>query len=108
MCDKKTKRLPYVKSPCKNCPFRKDVSKGWLGQGRMEEIVRADSFVCHHNDNLQCAGQMLINGEDNGFVRIAKRMGIALDLQGRELVFDTTEECEEHHYNAVYDSEENE
>ena len=39
--------LPYMKSPCADCPFRKDSLKGWLGADRMEEILGQESFVCH-------------------------------------------------------------
>lgn len=90
-------RLPHIKTPCRDCPFRKDTLKGWLGESRMKEILAADSFVCHKKTTMQCAGHMLINGLDNGFVRLAERMGIELDLKGRELVFDTQSECVEHH-----------
>ncbi len=91
--------LPNVKKPCAQCPFRKDTLKGWLGGERMAEILAQGSFVCHKKQDLQCAGHMLINGDDNGFVRLANRLGIELDLSGRELVFDTRSECESHHEN---------
>ncbi|MFD3435476.1 DUF6283 family protein [Alteromonas macleodii] len=89
--------LPNVKKPCAQCPFRKDTLKGWLGGERMAEILAQGSFVCHKKQDLQCAGHMLINGDDNDFVRLANRLGIELDLSGRELVFDTRSECESHH-----------
>lgn len=63
----------------------------------MEEILNQDSFVCHKKTHLQCAGHMLINGNDNGFVRLANQLSIALDLSGQELVFDTREGCVSHH-----------
>lgn len=85
-----------LKSPVKS-PFRKDSLKGWLGRERMVEILETDSFVCHKSTDLQCAGHMLINDNDNSFVRLAGRMGIPLQLTGRELVFDSLSECIEHH-----------
>lgn len=63
----------------------------------MEEILEADTFVCHKNNDLQCAGHMLIKGGDNAFVRLAGRLGIELPLRGRSLVFDTEEDAIEHH-----------
>ena len=90
-------RLPHVKKPCKDCPFRKDTLKGWLGEERMKDILASDSFVCHKNTNLQCAGHMLINGDSNSFVNWAKRVGAELQLTGRELVFDSHVKCIEHH-----------
>ena len=89
--------LPNVKKPCKDCPFRKDTMKGWLGKERMTGILKQDAFVCHKNNELQCAGHMLINGENNSFVSLAKRMGLNLKLSGRELVFKNHSACIEHH-----------
>lgn len=90
-------KLPNVKKPCKDCPFRKDALIGWLGKDRMTEIIDQDSFVCHKKTDLQCAGHMLLLEEQNAFVQLAGRMGIPLILKGRELVFDTVEECIDHH-----------
>jgi hypothetical protein len=71
--------------------------KGWLGGERMSEILAQDSFVCHKKQHLQCAGHMLINGNENGFVRLANQLGIELELSGKELVFETLEDCVSHH-----------
>jgi hypothetical protein len=89
--------LPNVKRPCSNCPFKKDAVKGWLGQQRMTEILSNGGFVCHKKTDKQCAGHMLIKGNENDFVNLAKRMGIELSLSGKELVFETQKECIEHH-----------
>jgi hypothetical protein len=92
--------LPNVKKPCKDCPFRKDAIKGWLGEERMREILGADSFVCHKTlktTRLQCAGHMLIKGEGSAFVQLAGRLGIELQLSGREEVFEEEGQCIEHH-----------
>lgn len=91
--------LPNVNRPCKNCPFRTDAMKGWLGRERMEEILGEDSFVCHKNNDLQCAGHMLIKGYDNAFVRLAGRLGMNTKLSGRELIFKSIGECVSHHSN---------
>lgn len=88
--------LPNTKKPCAQCPFRKDTLKGWLGAERMSEILNQKSFVCHKKQHLQCAGHMLINGEQNDFVKLAGRLNIELDLTGKELVFDTRKECIEY------------
>lgn len=90
-------KLPHIKKPCRNCPFRKDTLQGWLGKERMAEILVADSFVCHKKTDMQCAGHMLISGQDNAFVRLAHRLRIPLDLSGREQVFETKAACIEHH-----------
>lgn len=90
--------LPYCKVPCKDCPFRKDTLKGWLGETRMKEILSQKSFTCHKtNKRLQCAGHMIIKGEENDFVRQANIMNIPAPLKGKDLVFDTEQECIKHH-----------
>ena len=93
-------KLPNVKKPCRDCPYRRDSQKGWLGEERMAELLEANSFVCHKNKSLQCAGHMLVKGDENQFVSLAKRLDMPLNLSGRELVFDSKEECIEHHRNV--------
>lgn len=92
-------KLPHIKAPCRDCPFRKDSLKGWLGEQRAAEILAADSFVCHKRTDMQCAGHMLINGNDNAFVRAAAMLNIALDLSEREQVFASKAACIDHHKN---------
>lgn len=89
--------LPNVKKPCKDCPFRKDSLGGWLGGKRMKEILKSDSFVCHKKTDFQCAGFMHIQGERSKFVRLAGIMGLDTKLTGKELIFETKEECIKHH-----------
>lgn len=90
-------KLPHIKKPCRDCPFRKDTLQGWLGKDRMTEILAADSFVCHKKTDMQCAGHMLIKGQGNAFVRLADRLRIPLDLSGRDQVFESKAACIEHH-----------
>ena len=90
-------KLPHLKKPCAQCPFRQDTHKGWLGAERMREILSARSFVCHKDTTQQCAGHMLIKGEKNDFVMLAKRLHINLSLKGRELVFSDEPSCIAHH-----------
>lgn len=97
-------KLPHIIKPCRDCPFRKDTLKGWLGERRMREIVHADSFACHKTlgdqaTRMQCAGHMLVKGDSNTFVQLASRLDIPLELSGDELVFDTTGACIQHHAN---------
>lgn len=95
--------LPYMKSPCANCPFRKDTLKGWLGEERMREILAQKSFVCHKTingedaDKKQCAGHMAIKGFDNDFVKLAHRLELGVSVSNREEVFDSEQDCIEHH-----------
>lgn len=68
----------------------------------MEEILNDESFVCHKTvdtpNPLQCAGHMLLS-ERNLMYRMLQSMGKGDDVQGRELLFDTPEECIKHHGN---------
>ncbi len=93
-------KLPNMKAPCKDCPFRKDSPKGWLGGERMKGILNQGAFTCHKTDkDKQCAGHMIIKGMSNDFVRLADKMRIDLKLSGGELVFDSESDCIEHHDN---------
>jgi hypothetical protein len=89
-------KVPYVKKPCKECPFRKNTAFA-LGKKRACEILDSKSFVCHKNTKLQCAGHMLIKEERNRFVSLAKTFGIDLTLNGKELVFEDEQKCINHH-----------
>lgn len=101
-------KLPIIKTPCNNCPFRKDSLQGWLGEKRMIEILESDSFVCHkttkndientdNRDRKQCAGFMIIQKDRSTVVRVAKVLKIDLDLKGVDLIFDNKNDCIEHH-----------
>lgn len=89
--------LPNCKKPCKDCPFRKDTLKGWLGEKRIKEILLQDSFVCHKENKLQCAGHMILNKDINSFVQVAKYLKYDLVLSGHELIFNTQKELIKHH-----------
>lgn len=89
--------LPNMKRPCSNCPFRKDSLKGWLGKSRMTEILDSSAFTCHKNSDKQCAGHMLMKGEESEFVRLAARFNIDTGLKGKQSVFATHQECIDHH-----------
>ena len=97
--------LPYCKSPCKNCPFRKDILQGWLGKNEMTNILESDSFICHKtthktkNEWKQCAGFMIIKENDSAFVQLASLMNIDLELEKQDLIFDTKKDCITHHTN---------
>lgn len=100
----KPNKLPYCKSPCNNCPFRKDSLKGWLGKRRAQEIVNNDNFVCHkttqtgnEKDRLQCAGHMILLDDENLFVRTARGMGILLTIVNRYVIFESKEDFIKHH-----------
>lgn len=98
---KKIDNLPHMTTPCKDCPFRKDTQKGWLGARRMKEILNEESFTCHKTDKgMQCAGHMLLKEEQNIFVKLASDLRITLNLTGRHIVFETPEDCVKHHTDA--------
>lgn len=101
----KKAKLPAMPAPCNGCPFRKDTLKGWLGAERMEEILAQTSFLCHkttggkNEDRKQCAGHMLIKGNANILHALAmsSKDVFEFDLSGRELVFETEQDCINHH-----------
>jgi hypothetical protein len=88
-----------MQSPCAGeilCPFRKDCLKSLLGKERAIEIVESDSFVCHKNNDRQCAGHMLVS-QSNVMVRVANAMGVDMKLDQDVDVFDSEQEFVEHH-----------
>ena len=98
----------YCQKPCANCPFKKESLKGWLGEKRMQQIVDADSFVCHKDNTRQCAGHLIVNKKDKDnsdsmFLRVAKSFGIELDLKNEDSIFDTKQQVVNHH-KFPYDS----
>jgi hypothetical protein len=40
---------------------------------------------------------MLISGINNAFIDLARRLGIEVQLSGKDLVFNSREACIEHH-----------
>lgn len=90
-------KTPNMKAPCANCPFKKTSLKDWIGRARMSQILSTDSFTCHKDRDKQCAGHMLVLGNDSAYVRLASAMKISLGLKGKDEVFKTKEECIEHH-----------
>lgn len=90
-------RLSNCKHPCLSCPFRKDSLNSWLGEERMTEIIESTSFVCHKDNSLQCAGHMILNKDSNEFVKLAKAMNIKTGLKGHKLIFNSKDECINHH-----------
>lgn len=104
MSTNKPVKAPYMRKPCAECPYRKDSMKGWLGKYRADELVNdTDSFTCHKTKDSdkqglkQCAGHMLLLGNENAFVRILKAQGEKVNLKGRTLVFDNKQDFIDHH-----------
>lgn len=95
--------LNHCKSPCNNCPFRKDSLQGWLGEIRIKDILNNNSFVCHKTQNnfKQCAGFMIIKKNESTFVKAAELFKIDLELKNEDLIFDTKEDCIIHHTEIV-------
>lgn len=101
------KQVPCRRTPCANCPFRKDCLKGWLGERRAQEIANSDSFVCHKNTQLQCAGHMILLENGNTFWRMMQIFNIQIifDQEKRSLIFDTVKEFINHHKTKKDDRE---
>ena len=96
-------KFPIIKTPCKNCPFRKDSLKGWLGEKIMTEFLESDTFVCHKTtkgtpkERKQCAGFMIIQGDKSAAVIMSKILKINLNLKGQDLIFENKKDCINHH-----------
>lgn len=108
--------------PCKNCPFRTDSLKGWLGKNRAKEIAFAiiqqqGTFPCHktvdydsdeegegvaNGDSQHCAGAMIMlehMEKPNQMMRIAERIGLydMRKLDMKSPVFKNDKQFIKHH-----------
>ncbi len=111
-------------APCKNCPFRSDCTKGWLGTERMQSIVDNTifgnrPFVCHETSSLPdpkqqfCAGKLILESRVNAGGNLHTRLGMDLgfipnysDLKNQDIIFKTPQEAIEHHrYAAINDEQ---
>lgn len=96
-------KLPHRSRPCNDCPFRKDSPPLISLADRLETIARHDVHTCHKTQDLpddkklQCAGHMLVKGDENTFVQLATRFGYELNLSGADLVFDSVDSMIKHH-----------
>lgn len=105
-----------LKKVCNQCPFRRDSMEGWLGEKRITEIIDETVkgngyFVCHKTLHLDkdeqklCAGKLILEGKVNAYGNSSTRVGMAFGLvprkydqiEGAELVFESAEECIQHH-----------
>ena len=95
-----------LRSPCGNCPFRKDALQGWL-ERRAEDIIknitdRGQSFICHktlgRDVEQHCAGAATLLykiDQPNALMQISERLGhIDWDthLLNKELTVDSVKE----------------
>ena len=112
-----------LKKPCKNCPFRKDSTKGWLGFQRSKEIVddvldNDKTFSCHKTTGAEtgeeipreqhsfCAGALILLEKEKGYfaslpVRMAKMFGwfdeSEMSQEDFDNVFDSRNDMCYHH-----------
>ena len=111
-----------LKKPCKNCPFRKDSEKSWLGKKRAEGIAETitsgkGTFSCHKTTGVvegvevpqskqsHCFGalQMLRNMDslETGFIfQMAERL-LSVSFEGIKkdftICFENDTQFIEHH-----------
>lgn len=103
-----------LKTPCNQCPFRRDCPPRWLGHKRAAQIAgsldEGKTFTCHktgrapgRSDEQHCAGALIVlkkaQGGFSGNISLAIALGLfdyrALDLDAP--VFNTFEEFIRHH-----------
>lgn len=100
----------HRRSPCKNCPFRKDVVPYLTPERAIEISTTQGVFPCHKTTTFSeegdrvftgkdkwCAGFLLMqtnSGIKNDAMQISERLGIhnMKDIRGANLVYATQEE----------------
>lgn len=101
--------LPTVKHkrPCRECPFRREAPRGWLGGGTVDAwkqdlTVGDTAFVCHmaeaENKRHFCAGSMIHYRNSFKTPRNAVFATAVMEYQpDKETVFQWSFEFEAHH-----------
>lgn len=74
--------LPYMPSPCRECPWRRDVKPGKFTAARFQALARTaydmatTIFACHmskEGGEVACAGFVLQQGAHNLSLRMARQ-----------------------------------
>lgn len=111
-----------LKKPCKDCPFLKSATKGWLGRERTEGIAQTltsgkGTFSCHkttgatkgvinvpQENQSHCYGALVMlrnmNLIEKSFILIAAEVLLGADLskvKKSDKVFSNDKEFIEHH-----------
>lgn len=69
----------------------------------MQEILEADSFVCHktaigtHQQKRQCAGHIYLKEKSNIFYRMALMIGIKIEIKNSNLLHQEESSCIKNH-----------
>lgn len=86
------------KKPCKDCPWKRNSLKGWLGEASPEDwlhTARGEGVVkCHVVKNQQCAGIAIFRGNICKSPRNKSCLVLPAD---RETVFSWDDEFLAHH-----------
>lgn len=107
-----------LKTPCSECPFRRDCLTGWLGLERASDIAQTldggNRFSCHktgrnekRDGEQHCAGALIVlknsQGGFSGSISVAAALRIfnyrALDLEAP--VFGSLDDFIDHHDTAA-------
>lgn len=109
------------KTPCNDCPFRKDSLIGWLGQKRAEQIAaniyeHDITFQCHktlekgNTNGVEelCAGAIILDAKQNNSTmekpifsnkmhRLMKLLFPDLEIKNEKVIFETIQDFVKHH-----------
>lgn len=77
------------KSPCKNCPYRKDAPRALWSVDEFKDLKQKDAtmfgsvYGCHKNDGNVCVG-WLMNQDNRGLPSLYLRMDLSRNKVGRK------------------------
>ncbi len=93
-----TPAVSQHRSPCTDCPLRRDALKGWLGGDKPDEylsLLHSDVTIdCHVHEGVQCAGAAIYRANVGKRCRDSDVLTLGQD---RIKVFSTPMEFKEHH-----------
>lgn len=91
------------KTPCSDCPFRRDALPGWLGGNTAEDFVsfaRGDEpYPCHTKIGPQCAGLAIFRAN---ICKSPRNPEALIAPQNKRLVFAWTDEFLKHHGELIF------
>lgn len=95
--DEATPAKGQHKSPCSDCPFRRDALKGWLGSMSVGEWIQAahgeTRMDCHVHIGAQCAGAAIYR---RNTCKRVEAPNLVLE-KNHEKVFSNLMQFREHH-----------
>lgn len=88
----------YRHSSCGLCPFNKRNSNIKHTKEELSSILSERKYYCTKAPDLFCCGHISLLGVKSSLGETSERLGIPLDIKGKEKTFDTIKQLLDHYY----------